>query len=69
MTEPRASAFDLADDHSGVKARALKEELLTLDMSGKRTMDAGLTPDDMKVAQAARDAVQAASRVVEALSR
>lgn len=69
MSDAFVSAFDLVYDPSGSKAKAVGEELLTMDMSVKRAMDAGMTPDEMKVAQAARAAVQAAQRVVEALSR
>lgn len=69
MSDAFVSAFELADDHSGSRARVVREELLGMDTSVRRAMDAGMTPDEMKVAQAARAAVQAAQQVVEALSR
>ena len=36
-----------------------------MDADIRRTMDRGLTPDDMKTAQAARAAAQAASSILD----
>ena len=38
-----------------------------MDAELRRTMDQGLTPDDMKTARAAREAVQAASSILSRL--
>lgn len=69
MSDAFVSAFELADDHSGSRAKVVREELFGMDTAVRRAMDAGMTPEEMKVAQAARAAVQAAQRVLDALSR
>lgn len=64
------TTFDLLDaDPTGYTAKQIKEELFIMDMNIKRAMDAGLSPDDMAVAQQVRAATQAATAIVERLSQ
>lgn len=57
------SAFDLlAGDPSGRGLRQIQDELFDMRASLKRTMDAGLSSDDMAVARRAMAAVDAADR-------
>ena len=44
--------------------KSVKDELADMEAGIRRTMDKGLTPDEMKTAQAAREAVQAASSIL-----
>lgn len=68
------STFDLlADDVSGRGLKQLREEFFAMRAELKRSMDAGLTADDMAVARRALAAVdaaeQASSRLYDAWNR
>ena len=58
------SVFDLMESGDISGQRAVRDELAALEHELRKTMDAGLAPDDMKPVQAARDAVQAASAIL-----
>ena len=58
------SVFDLIDSRDTSGQRALRDELAALDLDFRKRMDAGLTPDEMTLVKAARDAVQAASSIL-----
>ncbi len=59
------SVLDMLETGSG--DRAVRDEIFEMDIAVKRYMDTGLTPDEMAVAQRAREAVQAAGHAVEKL--
>ena len=60
------SAFDaLADDPSGYKLKAIREELFEMKMTVKRAMDAGMTADEMAAALKVMAAVDSADEVAE----
>ena len=59
------SAFDvLAEDPSGYGLKQIREELFEMRQAVKRTMDAGLSADEMAVARQAQEAVDCADGVV-----
>ena len=59
------SVFDIMEQAPYGAQKAVREEVAVMDAELRRTMDRGLTPDDMKTAQAARAAVQAASSILD----
>ena len=61
------SVLDLLDDAPYASQRAVRDEVAAMDNDIRRRMDAGLSPDEMKTAQAARAAAQAASLILEKL--
>lgn len=58
------SVLDIMDNAPYGAQKAVKDELADMEAGIRRTMDKGLTPDEMKTAQAAREAVQAASSIL-----
>ena len=54
------SVLDVLENAPYGAHRQIGDELVDIESGIRKTMDQGLTPDDMKVAQAARDAAQAA---------
>ena len=61
------SVLDMKEHNDTTGARALRDELAELDLALRRDMDAGLTPEEMVLAQASRQAVQAASGILTKL--
>ncbi len=61
------SVFDILENAPYGAQTAVRDEVAAMDAELRRTMDQGLTPDDMKTAQAARAAAQAASSVLDKL--
>ena len=58
------SVLDIMENAPYGTQKAVKDEIADMEAGIRRTMDKGLTPDEMKTAQAARDAVQAASAIL-----
>ena len=61
------SDFDIMENAPYGAQTAVRDEVVSMDAELRRAMDQGLTPDDMKKAQAARAAAQAASAILEKL--
>ena len=66
MNESFVSVMDMLENQ-GAGYRSVQDEVMEMSLAVKRHMDQGLTPDEMVVAQAAREATSAASRALEAL--
>ena len=66
MTE-FVSVLDIMENAPYGAQTAVRNEVASMDAELRRTMDQGLTPDDMKTARAAREAVQAASSILSRL--
>ncbi|MFI3271624.1 MAG: hypothetical protein R3Y11_05910 [Pseudomonadota bacterium] len=65
---PFVTAFDIVgNDPSGQAYKTVKEEVFDMDLRIKKAMDAGLTADEMKLAQQVRAATLTALSVVEKL--
>lgn len=58
------SVFDLIENKDACGQRALRDELAAMDLDFRKRMDAGLLPEEMTCVKAARDAVQAASSIL-----
>ncbi|MGN1037808.1 MAG: hypothetical protein ACI4P0_00255 [Mailhella sp.] len=58
------SVLDIMENAPYGTQKAVRDEIADMEAGIRRTMDKGLTPDEMKTAQAARDAVQAASAIL-----
>ena len=58
------SVLDIMENAPYGAQKAVRDEIADMEAGIRRTMDKGLTPDEMKTAQAARDAVQAASAIL-----
>ena len=65
MSETLTSVVDMSS--SGMEFRAVRDEVLTMHLDVKRRMDAGLTPDEMAVAQKVFAATEAAGKILEKL--
>ncbi len=64
----RLSAFDLLEgDVNGHGLRTLKEALLTMKMSVKRKMDAGLGPEEFAAAKRVLASIDAAEETLTTL--
>ena len=61
------SVLDIMESGDVSQQRALKDELAALDLSLRRHMDAGLVPEEMKLVTAEREAVLAASEILNKL--
>ena len=61
------SVLDIMESGDVSQQRALKDELSALDLSLRRHMDAGLVPEEMKLVTAEREAVLAASEILNKL--
>lgn len=59
------SVLDIMENAPYGAQTAVRDEIAAMDAELRRTMDRGLAPDDMKTAQAARAAAQAASSVLD----
>ena len=58
MSDAMVSVLDALDDPRALQG--IRDEVLEMDLAVKRHMDRGLTPDEWAVAQAVREATQAA---------
>ena len=65
MSETFTSVMDMNSSDSDF--RAVRDEVLTMHLDVKRRMDAGLTPDEMAVAQKVFAATEAAGQILEKL--
>ena len=61
------SALDAAQTASYVDQKAIRDEIADLQFRLRRAMDAGLTPDEMVKAQAAKSAADAAEEILSEL--
>lgn len=61
------SAWDAADSASYNDQKAIRDEVADMAYRLRRAMDAGLTPDEMKTAQAEKSAVDAAEELLTKL--
>ena len=61
------SLLDIIEKGATSELRAIKDEMAALDLALRRKMDAGLVPEEMKLATAERNAVQAASEILNRL--
>jgi len=69
MNEPFVSVLDtLENDPSGAGLKTIRDDLLTMDMDIRRSMDRGLAPDEMTTARTARAMIQAAESILNKLS-
>ncbi len=59
------SVLDIMENAPYGAQTAVRDEVAVMESDLRRTMDRGLTPEDMKTAQAARAAVQAAAVILE----
>ena len=59
------SVLDIMENAPYGAQTAVRDEVAVMESDLRRTMDRGLTPEDMKTAQAARAAVQAAAVIIE----
>ena len=58
------SVLDIMENAPYGAQTAVRDEVAVMESDLRRTMDRGLTPEDMKTAQAARAAVQAAAAIL-----
>lgn len=58
------SILDIIEKGDTFQLRAIKDEMAELDLAIRRKMDAGLTPDEMALAKAEREAVLAAASIL-----
>ena len=59
------SVLDIMENAPYGAQTAVRDEVDVMESDLRRTMDRGLTPEDMKTAQAARAAVQSAADILE----
>lgn len=59
------SVLDIMENAPYGAQTAVRDEVAIMESDIRRYMDQGLTPDDMKTAQAARAAAQAAASILE----
>lgn len=59
------SVLDIMENAPYGAQTAVRDEVAVMESDLRRTMDRGLTPENMKTAQAARSAVQAAAVILE----
>lgn len=67
MTNEFVSVAELMENPPYGAQKAVREELFTMQQTIRQHMDTGLSPDEMRVAQSARDAVQAADSILSKL--
>ena len=58
------SLLDIMEKGDTFQLRAIKDEMAALDLALRRKMDAGLVPEEMELARAEREAVLAASSIL-----
>ncbi|WP_294486041.1 hypothetical protein [uncultured Mailhella sp.] len=61
------SVLDIMENAPYGAQTAVRDEVAAMDADLRRAMDKGLTPEDMKTAQAARSAVHAAADILDKL--
>lgn len=61
------SAWDAAEDASYNDQKAIREEIFEIAQRLRREMDAGVSPEDMKVLQAEKAAAEAADEILSKL--
>ena len=59
------SVLDIMENTPYGAQTAVRDEVAAMDADLRRAMDKGLTPEDMKTAQAARSAVHAAADILD----
>ena len=70
MSDAMVSVLDvLEDDPLGRGVQDIRNEILDMDATVKRHMGTGLVPDEWAVAQAVREATQAALHAVDKMAR
>ena len=62
------SVLDIIERGDTFQLRAIKDEMAALDLEFRKRMDAGLTPEEMRVAVAVRETAQTALTVLNSLS-
>lgn len=67
MSDAMVSVLDALDDPRAL--RGIRDEVLEMDLAVKRHMDRGLTPDEWAVAQAVREATQAALHSMDNMAK
>ena len=67
MSSEFVSVIDLTENPPYGAQQAVREELFSLEQRIKAHMDTGLTQDEMTVARALRDAVYAATAILDNL--
>lgn len=63
MSDAMVSVLDALDDPRALQG--IRDEVLEMDLAVKRHMDTGLAPDEWAVAQAVREATQAALHAMD----
>ena len=58
------SLLDIIEKDDTCQLRTIKDEMAALDLALRRKMDAGLVPEDMELVAAERNAVLAASSIL-----
>ncbi len=61
------SVLDVLENAPYGAQKAIRDEIAGMDAELRRRMDSGLSPDEMRTAQAARTAVQSAASILEKL--
>lgn len=61
------SVLEMAESRSYSDQRSVRDEVADMEFGIRREMDRGLSPDEMRTAQAAREAVQAAASILDKL--
>jgi hypothetical protein len=61
------STLDILEGSSYDSQREIRDAVAEMDFQLRRLMDSGLSPEDMKKAQAGREAAQTASIILEKL--
>ena len=67
MSDAMVSVLDALDDPRALQG--IRDEVLEMDLAVKRHMDRGLTPDEWAVAQAVREATQAALHSMDNMAK
>ena len=67
MSDAMVSVLDALDDPRALQG--IRDEVLEMDLAVKRHMDRGLTPDAWAVAQAVREATQAALHSMDNMAK
>lgn len=63
MSDAMVSVLDVLDEPRALQG--IRDEVLEMDLAVKRHMDTGLAPDEWVVAQAVREATQAALHAMD----
>lgn len=65
MNNTFVSVAELTENPPYGAQKAVREEIFTMQQAIRSHMDAGLSQDDMRVAQSVRDAVHAADNILD----